>query len=114
MRLRPETIWIRADTMNKKQLLVVRCGIGLIAIMGIFPPWVYTVDARSIHSRKPAGYQFIFDPPHPESTAPAYGVRVDTSRLLIQWTVVTVLTAGILLLGKNSTNGGKNRESGHP
>jgi hypothetical protein len=86
--------------MNKRQLLAIRCGVGLIVLMGMIPPWVHTFDARSIHSRKPAGYQFIFTPPKPEGASPAYGVRLDVSRLAIQWVVTATAAAAFVLVSR--------------
>ena len=87
-------------TLNKRQMLAFRWGVALIVLMGVFPPWVYTFDARSVHSRKPAGYYFILTPPTPENTSQAYGVRLDVSRLLVQWLVVATSVAGFFLISK--------------
>ena len=87
-------------TLNKRQMLAFRCGVALIVLMGLFPPWVYTRDARSVHSRKSAGYYFIFTPPAPEYNYSSNGVRLDVSRLLIQWLVVATSVAGFFLISK--------------
>lgn len=85
-------------TFNPKQIrILIVAGVFFVA-MGIFPPWTYTLDAKSIHREKPAGYALIVSPPSPENDAPAFGVRLDISRLLIQWLVLIVATGGLLLL----------------
>jgi hypothetical protein len=66
--------------------------------MGLLPPWIYTLDAGSIEREKPAGYALIVSPPNPEKDLPAFGVRLDISRLLIQWLVLVAATDGLLLL----------------
>jgi hypothetical protein len=66
--------------------------------MGLSPPWTYTLDIQSIHREKPAGYALIIAPPTPEKDAPAFGVRLDISRLLVQWLVLAAATGRAVLL----------------
>jgi len=86
-------------TFNPKQLrILIAAGVIFVAI-GLFPPWTYTFDAQSIHSEKPAGYALIVSPPGPEETgSPAFGVRLDISRLLVQWLVLVAATGDLILL----------------
>uniref|UniRef100_E6QNX5 Uncharacterized protein n=1 Tax=mine drainage metagenome TaxID=410659 RepID=E6QNX5_9ZZZZ len=87
-------------TFNPKQLRVLIAASVIFVIMGIFPPWTYTFDGESIHSEKPAGYGLIISPPKPEqgNGYPAYGIRLDITRLLVQWFVLFVATSGLILL----------------
>ena len=87
-------------TLNPKQLrILISSGVIFVA-MGLFPPWTYTLDAQSIHREKPAGYALIILPPNPEKDAPAFGVRLDVSRLSIQWLILVAATGGLLLLAR--------------
>lgn len=42
----------------------------------------------SIHVEKPAGYALIISPPGPERKDGHFGVRIDISRLIVQWLVL--------------------------
>lgn len=94
---------------TSRKILVA--GALLFLLSGLFPPWVYTYDRNGDaggHTQKPAGYKFIFSPPSPE-THPQYsglniffGVRVDFSRLLIQWSTIGGLVGFCLFLSSNS------------
>ncbi|MBI5044058.1 MAG: hypothetical protein HZC10_09595 [Nitrospirae bacterium] len=87
-------------TLNSKQLKVVIAAAVIFIVMGLYPPWIYTLDVESIHSEKPAGYALIIAPPTPEKNAPAFGVRLDISRLLLQWLVLGAATVGAVLVAK--------------
>lgn len=78
--------------LNDKQRKIVIVGVVLFILMGLFPPWTYTLDAQSIHREKPAGYALIISPPGPEKNAPAFGVKIDISRLIVQWLVLAATT----------------------
>ena len=87
-------------TLNAKQLRILIASTIIFIAMGLFPPWTYTLDAQSIHREKPAGYALIIAPPAPEKDAPAFGVRLDVSRLLVQWLVLVAATWVAILLAK--------------
>jgi hypothetical protein len=78
---------------NDKQHKIMIVGVVLFVFMGLFPPWTYTLDAQSIHREKPAGYALIVSPPGPERDAPAFGVRIDISRLIVQWLILGAATS---------------------
>jgi len=116
----------------RREKLVILIGALLLAMMGIFPPWVGYYETYSgalnvanyKHPAYPIGYAPIFSPPkivtvtedgrygiiHPvililgkkamgpelDGAEYAEGVEVDTTRLLIQWAVVLVITGAIL------------------
>ena len=74
-------------------------GIAVIVAMGLFPPWVV---GQSVLSPKDAGYHFILNPPkarRPEFTG------LNTSRLVVQWAMVTVVTGGLLVTFKDKKKG---------
>ncbi|MGI2098566.1 hypothetical protein [Shewanella glacialipiscicola] len=87
-------------TFNPKQFRILIAAGMIFVGMGLIPPWTYTLDAQSIHREKPAGYTLIIAPPNPEKDAPAYGVRLDIPRLLIQWIVLVAATGCLILLTK--------------
>ena len=57
--------------INKKQRLALWCGIGLVLLTGIFPPWKYlSINDGPNLTERPAGYSFIF------LGAPTYDARI--------------------------------------
>lgn len=100
-------------TLNRKQLGIVIASAVVFIAMGLYPPWTYTVDyaesssigggssrSSEVHSKKPAGYALIVAPPTPEQEGARFGVRLDISRLVVQWIVLAAATGGAVLLAK--------------
>ena len=86
-------------TINSKQLKILILSIALFIVIGLYPPWIYTFNAKSIHSEKPAEYALIIEPPEPEDyNNVRYGVRMDISRLVVQWLILCAATTGAMLL----------------
>jgi hypothetical protein len=66
--------------------------------MGLFPPWMRTFSASNgMHVEAPYGYAFITNPPERynvstydghEGVDRRYGIKIDATRLFIQWLVV--------------------------
>ena len=77
--------------------------IGIILILAccLFPPWVHTYKARSIYSEESAGYSLIVEPPKKKYDSQRYGVKLDTTRLLLQIFIVSLATGAGVLLTKN-------------
>jgi len=86
--------------LNPLQIKILIMSTVIFIVMGLFPPWTYTHDNRSMHIEKPAGYGFIMEPPEPEESNYRYGIKVDTSRLAIQWLMLIVLSGSALILTK--------------
>ena len=84
--------------LNENQKKIVIAGVVLFVLMGLFPPWTYTLDHESTHRKRPAGYALILEPPGPESTHVAFGVEIDVWRLLVQWLVLGAAIGVALLL----------------
>jgi hypothetical protein len=83
--------------MNKKQTIISIVGVVVIFIMGLLPPWTYYESDPTTHREMSAGYYFIFAPPAPDDEG-ILGVKLDTSRLAVQWiTVLFVMAACIYL-----------------
>jgi hypothetical protein len=96
--------------MNKRQLIALWVGIGVLAVMGVFPPWVRSFSGAGprLPCETAAIYAPIFWPPASRKGAvdswdcdtgsvPSFGVRVDTTRLLVQWFLVGMVTGGLIL-----------------
>ncbi|WP_286822555.1 hypothetical protein [Desulfobacter sp. UBA2225] len=83
-------------SLNRNQRNVIIAGISIIVLMGIFPPWVNTFSVNGVYSEESAGYDFIASPP-PKKNNCRYGIKIDTSRLLIQW-VVAIAASGLGIL----------------
>ncbi|MBW4056822.1 MAG: hypothetical protein HIU83_15770 [Proteobacteria bacterium] len=80
--------------LNDRQRKLVMVGVILFILMGVFPPWMYTFDAQTVHSEKPAGYALIFSPPlteYPENVR--FGVKIDSTRLVVQWLILAAATS---------------------
>jgi len=101
--------------MNTKQKISLWLGIVVIAAMTIYPPWVcYEILWRGavynqVVSIQPGPYSFILKPP-PKAKF------IDLYRLGVQYFVVAVVTAGlIVILGDKkdhrSLSNGRKKES---
>ena len=75
--------------MNRKQKLALVLGVVTIALMGLYPPW-----KESGKSSVPLEYAPIFSPPAPRS--PENSLEVDLVRLLLQASVVAIVSAGLI------------------
>lgn len=91
--------------MNLAQKRVAFIGIVLFTLIGLFPPWTYTIDLQSMHSERPAGSYFLFDPPAPRVLdTPSLGVqwgsgvKLDVSSLAVRWVLVATVTCGLILV----------------
>ena len=85
--------------MNKWQMLVMWVGIGIIALMGIFPPHMLCLEG----SKAFIGYSFIassanmFDTQSDITRVPI----LDFTRLLTQWSIVSVIMVGLIITFQN-------------
>ena len=83
---------------NSKQKTILIIGIVIILLMGAILPWNYTYKSSSTYREIPAGYYFIFISP---PTRRAHGIKIDISRLAIQWIItIAATTAGVMLTAK--------------
>lgn len=84
--------------LNKTQRKIILSGIAVIVLMGLFPPWTYTYKSESKYSENPAGYCFIASPPSRQGSSLTSGIKIDMSRLFIQWTMsIAAAVFGALL-----------------
>jgi len=85
--------------MNAKQLKLLQVGTAVAVLMGMFPPWTKTFHYEQVHSEGPAGYALIIEPPKADML---YTVKIDLSRLFVQWIVVAMAVGGGLLYFRQS------------
>ncbi len=79
--------------MNKRQLIVLWLGIAIFVLMGLFPPWY-----GKYHQSKPLAHSFAFILLRPEIHQHGKGwMKINTTQLIIQWSIVTVITSGLVL-----------------
>ncbi len=88
--------------MNLKQKVCIWIGIASFVLMGLLPPWVYRFDSDVVRMEASAGYSFLTSPPAPKEGYYAeqgdfITVRIDVTRLLIQWAMVVVLVGGLFV-----------------
>jgi hypothetical protein len=83
--------------LNKSQKKILTIGIIVTLVCCVFPPWVRTYKATSTYSERSIGYALIISPPRAGSSM-RVGVKLDTSRLLLQIFIISIATgAGVLL-----------------
>jgi hypothetical protein len=96
--------------VNKKQKIVFLVGVGIIVLMGLIPPWYYHAvfsENQRTAFEFDGGYQFLFSPDLRVSYKfekyfpPRERPCINLSRLLVQWAVVAIATAGIVLVFKD-------------
>jgi hypothetical protein len=77
--------------MNRKQKKCLWVGIAVFILMGLFPPWYSYSSIRGYNSLiyHSYGYGFLLIPPE--------GRSIDTHRLYVQWSMVGVVTGGLIL-----------------
>lgn len=86
---------------NSKQKTILIIGIVVILLMGTILPWNYTYKSSSTYSEAPAGYYFITSPPPRRMKSFSHGIKIDVSRLIIQWIITIAATsAGVMLTAK--------------
>jgi hypothetical protein len=101
-------VWLLADRRR-----VVLVGILLFAAMGLCPPWVYTFSPTgAATTTKPAGYHFIFYGPAPERPRQNFGVRIDLTRLAIQWIILSIIIGGLFAVAASEAKTGRKRREG--
>jgi hypothetical protein len=88
--------------MNKAQKWVIGVAGAIVALMGIFPPWIEIFRGNGAIISQKLGSFALFDPPN--ATISNRSVEVDTQRLLIAWVVVVVIAAVCLLFAGKYSN----------
>ena len=88
------------NSLNKVQKKILIAGIIIILVCCLFPPWVRTYKAQSTYSERSAGYALIISPPQTRNNM-RFGIKLDTSRLLLQLFIVSIATGAGVLISKN-------------
>jgi hypothetical protein len=93
------------QNINSKIFLIRKAIVAVAAIAfilsGLFPPWLQTLDVTATHNHTDAGYSFILSPPLPKKGAyysEDYGIQLDTTRLLIEWSCILVAAGSVWFL----------------
>ncbi len=81
--------------LNGRQRWVIAVFVALFVLSALFPPWMNRYDAVVVRGQTPIGYAFIASPPAPI----AFGdVKIDVSRLLIEWVVLIVAAVSFVVV----------------
>lgn len=97
-------------TYKSKQHMILVIGLAVMALLGLFPPSISSVDildnnvVRAGYS-EPAGRAFLFAPGKPAMTERTLVVTrsIDYSRLAVEWMVMamfTVVALGVLSIAE--------------
>ena len=78
--------------LNDRQRIIVVGGVILFVLMTLYPPWKQTWSHGSSYSEWSLGYALIVLPPQGEKVSNTFGVRIDFSRLILQWLILTAAT----------------------
>ena len=79
--------------MNKKQKVAILVGVGIIVLMGLFPPWCWNTPRDGQYIHRSGEYDLLFSG---SDYSGQRGDEIDVTRLVIQWIVVAIATAGIV------------------
>jgi hypothetical protein len=94
--------------LNKNQKIVLWVALGIIVLMGLFPPWINTMNisnknlSSNLIKEFAAGYHLIFISPTKNGWTDSdglwymYSFSLDYGRLFLQWLMV-ILVSGTLL-----------------
>ncbi len=101
---------IIAAPLHGKRLLI--CAAALFILTCLCPPWQYTTDGNNgFHSRQPASYAPIFDPPTNPDRTYGHGVQIDFGRLILEWVVLAAITGAVWLVVIKPAWSGEDKEN---
>lgn len=90
-------------TLKTRALMALWIGVGLVVVMGIYPPWVaYTFktgDKNMPMAGAPVvyyGHHFLLEPPMTLGSPGQYAF-IDLSRLIVQWVLVGAATLALVV-----------------
>lgn len=92
------------DLRNKQKTVLV-IGLFVIALIGLFPPWISNVDILDQTTNEvrpgylePAGRGFLFSPPKPVMSEKNLIISrsIDYERLIVEWLVLGFFTFSVL------------------
>ena len=70
--------------MRRYQRIAILCGLVVMVVAGLFPPWRAVLDTEQLYQESDARYAPIYDPPTPGM---GRSVHIDFARLSVQWVV---------------------------
>lgn len=91
--------------LGNKQKTVLVVALFLIALIGLFPPWISNLDVLDSSTNEvrpgyvePGGRAFLFAPPKPVMSEKQLIISrsIDYSRLIVEWLVIGFFTASVL------------------
>jgi hypothetical protein len=80
---------------------IIKWAAIVFAASCLIPPWQYTADRNGgygFHSREPAGYSLLFDPPTNPNRTEGHGVQIDFGRLFLEWAAFAAVTGVVWVL----------------
>jgi hypothetical protein len=90
--------------------VVVGCGLAIMALMGLFPPWLEKTRWGDYVAEGPGCYGFVFAPPSGTPYSTGHGwqsvTTIDVKRLAVQEGTVMVGTIALVLLTRSKAGGG--------
>ena len=89
------------EMLAKQQKKIIIIGAILLIVCCLFPPWIYTFKASGMYSEESAGYSLFINPPAKKSKNPRFGVKLDTSRLLLQFFMISISTGLGVFISQN-------------
>lgn len=90
--------------LRTRQKTVLVVGLFLIALIGLFPPWVSSVDVLDSTTNEvkpgylePGGRAFLFAPPKPTMSEKNLIISrsLDYERLIIEWLVIAFFAVSV-------------------
>lgn len=87
-----------APLYGKRFITVVA---SLFIVSCLIPPWQFTADrngSEGYHSRNPAGYALLIDPPRNPNRNYGSGVRIDFGPLFLEWAMLATVAGMFWLL----------------
>lgn len=77
------------NPLNENQKLFLWLGILAVVAMGIYPPWKFVNET-------PTSFAFLYAPPPGQ-------VQLDYSRLLVEWSLAGIVTAGLIATAQTAS-----------
>jgi len=89
---------------NQRKIIII--SLLAIIIMCLFPPWKYIIISTESGSSTeyPVGYSFIITPPDKKDGGFFHGVKIDITRLLIQFIIIGCSSICLILIDQKSND----------
>ena len=91
-------------SLDRTQKRIIYGAVFIVVLMGVFPPWQAKLPIAAgmkVSRIAHLGYGFIGNPPSTELGYNMCGGEISIGILLMQWLLVSVLTAGLVCLAKD-------------